>query len=577
MRSVPSARCRALFASLVLVLLAGSAAAQPAFTTFETGQVRPLALSPDGTRLFAVNTPDNRLEIFRVGSGGIAVHAGRCRSASSRSPSPRATNGEVWVVNHLSDSVSIVDVAATPPRVMRTLLVGDEPRDIVFAGTGSARSRAFITTAHRGQNSPVGSAAHDRRASAAPTSGCSTRPTSAPRSAARRSRIVTLFGDTPRALAVTPDGNTVYAAVFHSGNQTTTRQRRRRSATAATTSARASRSAGVAMPGGLPGPDTDAHRRAGARDRPDRQVQQGDQQLARRARPQLEQRACKFNLPDQDVFAIDATPTTPGGRSAPSPSVGTILFNMAVNPVNGKVYVTNTEARNEVRFEGPGRLRRHAPCGATCTRRASRVLERHRHRDAAPPEQAHRLLRCVPAPPGAKDDTASRRRPAWRSTAATARRSTWRPSAPSKVGVFDTAAARERHLRAERREPHRRERRRPERPGARRGARPALRADALRQRASRWSTPPTRAEIAHVALLQPGAAERRGRAAVPLRRQPHARATARRPARAATSSATSTASPGISATRTTQTHQQPDPDQPRDRRDSAARRSTSTR
>ena len=31
-----------------------------------------------------------------------------------------------------------------------------------------------------------------------------------------------------------------------------------------------------------------------------------------------------------------------------------MLFNMAVNPVSGKVYVTNTEARNEVRFEGPG-------------------------------------------------------------------------------------------------------------------------------------------------------------------------------------------------------------------------------
>ena len=36
--------------------------------------------------------------------------------------------------------------------VERTLLVGDEPRDIVFAGPG--RQRAFITTAHRGQNIP---------------------------------------------------------------------------------------------------------------------------------------------------------------------------------------------------------------------------------------------------------------------------------------------------------------------------------------------------------------------------------------------------------------------------------------
>ncbi|HSK04525.1 MAG TPA: hypothetical protein VK932_24890, partial [Kofleriaceae bacterium] len=32
----------------------------PSFTTFESGQVRPLALSPDGKLLFAVNTPDNR-------------------------------------------------------------------------------------------------------------------------------------------------------------------------------------------------------------------------------------------------------------------------------------------------------------------------------------------------------------------------------------------------------------------------------------------------------------------------------------------------------------------------------------
>ena len=33
--------------------------------------------------------------------------------------------------------------------------------------------------------------------------------------------------------------------------------------------------------------------------------------------------------------------------------VGTVLFNMAVNPVTKRLYVTlNTEARNEVRFEG---------------------------------------------------------------------------------------------------------------------------------------------------------------------------------------------------------------------------------
>jgi hypothetical protein len=47
-----------------LALLITATGAHAAFTTFETGQVRPLALSPDGTKLFATNTPDNRLEIF---------------------------------------------------------------------------------------------------------------------------------------------------------------------------------------------------------------------------------------------------------------------------------------------------------------------------------------------------------------------------------------------------------------------------------------------------------------------------------------------------------------------------------
>jgi 6-phosphogluconolactonase (cycloisomerase 2 family) len=45
------------------------------FVLFESGQVRPLALSPDGRTLFAVNTPDNRLEIFHVSDKGL-THLG---------------------------------------------------------------------------------------------------------------------------------------------------------------------------------------------------------------------------------------------------------------------------------------------------------------------------------------------------------------------------------------------------------------------------------------------------------------------------------------------------------------------
>ncbi|MGZ3441507.1 MAG: YncE family protein, partial [Polyangia bacterium] len=120
------------------------------FTTFETLQVRPLALSSDGETLFAVNTPDNRLEMFHASGGKLTPRGSVVVGLEPVAVAVRNSH-EVWVVNHLSDSVSIVYVDDNGvAAVTRTLLVGDEPRDIVFGGAN--RSRAFITTAHRGQN-----------------------------------------------------------------------------------------------------------------------------------------------------------------------------------------------------------------------------------------------------------------------------------------------------------------------------------------------------------------------------------------------------------------------------------------
>ncbi|MGH7341115.1 MAG: hypothetical protein ACREKH_11540, partial [Candidatus Rokuibacteriota bacterium] len=142
--------------ALAAIYLLAATNGRAAFVTFETGQVRPIALSPSQTRLFAVNTPDNRLEIFDVNVGdGSLTHAGSVPVGLEPIAVAALTDTEVWVVNHLSDSVSIVDVGATPPRVTRTLLVGDEPRDIAFADPpGATGVRAFISTAHRGQNTP---------------------------------------------------------------------------------------------------------------------------------------------------------------------------------------------------------------------------------------------------------------------------------------------------------------------------------------------------------------------------------------------------------------------------------------
>src|SRR5262245_33124321 len=107
----------------VAVLLGGwnvavAQSAGGAFVNFESGHVRPLALSPDGSRLFAVNTPDDRLAIYDVTAGGLTL-AGEVQVGLEPVAVAARTNTEVWVVNHLSDSISIVQVNAAQPSLSR--------------------------------------------------------------------------------------------------------------------------------------------------------------------------------------------------------------------------------------------------------------------------------------------------------------------------------------------------------------------------------------------------------------------------------------------------------------------------
>ncbi len=92
---------------------------------------------------------------------------------------------------------------------------GDEPRDIVFAGNND--QWAFITAAHRGQNVPfdpelttpgVGRADVWVFDAGNPGFQLGGEPVT----------ILNMFGDTLRGLARSPDGTTVYTAVFNSGN-----------------------------------------------------------------------------------------------------------------------------------------------------------------------------------------------------------------------------------------------------------------------------------------------------------------------------------------------------------------------
>lgn len=362
------------------------------FIAFESGPVRPMALSPDGRMLFAVNTPDNRLEVLNVDDAGALSYMASVPVGMEPVAVAVRDASEVWVVNHLSDSVSVVNVGAAPsmdaadsfvPFVARTLLVGDEPRDIVFA-----EGRAFIATAHRGQHKTHASISEVPGAgdpelhtpgvgradvwvfdAEQPGAGVGGKPL----------KIVELFGDTPRALAVSPDGRSVYAAVFHSGNQTSViheavmcrgfEDSPRGYFVGGTWAPRRGNQPCVAgqmpprfvtaspngpvdktLPKGRPLPGTNAdgehapytamvvkwHRESGE---------------WRDSRGLNYSNGIRFHLPDKDVFAID---TATLEEVASFRHVGTTLYNMAVNPVNGNVYVANTDAQNHIRFEGPG-------------------------------------------------------------------------------------------------------------------------------------------------------------------------------------------------------------------------------
>src|SRR5262249_29859078 len=258
------------------------------------------------------------------------------------------------VVNYLSDSVSIVSLTHTP-RVNRTLLVGDEPRDIVFAGSPP---RAFITTAHRGQQRM------DPSIAGVPGAGDPQFTTPGVGRAdvwvfdpanlgaafgGRPAKIMTFFTDTPRALAVSPDKRTVYVAGFKTGNQTTTIQAGM-VCDGFDPNTPCTSEDGTVSPGGNPGPATNFEGKpapeVGLIVKFNNATQQLEDELGRNWN-----HAGRFKLPDKDALAVNANTLT---ETAAFSHVGTTLFNMVTNPVTGRLYVSNTEAFNQVRFEGPG-------------------------------------------------------------------------------------------------------------------------------------------------------------------------------------------------------------------------------
>jgi YVTN family beta-propeller protein len=160
------------------------------FVNFEGKQTAPARLSPDGSRLFVVNTPDNRLSVFDISNPQNPILISEIPvGLEPVSVNPR-NNDEAWVVNEVSDSVSVVSVSQNA--VVDTLYVKDEPADVVFAN-----GRAFVTCARNNQL-----AVFDLVTRAGVTN-------------------IPVFGENPRSLCVNSNGTRVYAAFALSGNRTT--------------------------------------------------------------------------------------------------------------------------------------------------------------------------------------------------------------------------------------------------------------------------------------------------------------------------------------------------------------------
>src|SRR5437773_6055744 len=178
--------------SLVPGHLISRTALNPDFAHFESSHVHPLAMTPDGSRLLVVNTPDSRLSVFDATGPSLVRIAEIPVGMEPVSVAVRG-NSEAWVVNNLSDDVSVVDLATM--HTTATLRVGDEPSDVVFAGTPA---RAYVSVS---QEDAV--KVYD------------------PTNLAAAPVVIPIPGREPRALARNLDGSEVLVDVFHSSAQST--------------------------------------------------------------------------------------------------------------------------------------------------------------------------------------------------------------------------------------------------------------------------------------------------------------------------------------------------------------------
>ena len=276
-----------------------------AYKNFEGPQVHPLAITPDGARLLAVNTPNGTLSVFHLTGNTLTLMAEIPVGLEPVSVAAR-NDREVWVTNWLSDSVSVVDLKTW--NVTRTFDVGDEPTDVLFAGQPEAR--AFVCV-----------------------SGLSQIKVYDPNAPSASPQVIAIRGKQPRSLTRNPSGSQVFVSVFESGNQTTTVPADL-----------------VAANGGPPAPNPVLKPGLPAAPSVGLIVRWSGSNWSDERNDGRWTAFVPYSLADVDVVVLDA-----GGAAVATArevrNLGTHIGNAVVDPTTNQLLVVNDEARNNVRFE----------------------------------------------------------------------------------------------------------------------------------------------------------------------------------------------------------------------------------
>jgi YVTN family beta-propeller protein len=256
---------------------------------FESPQADPLVLSPDGTRLYQALTTGGKVRVINTET--LAALATIEVGVDPVSVALRPDGSELWVANHVSDSVSVISLVpgASQHKVIETIqavdaasLVTDfdEPAGIAFA----TNDKAYVSLSSRNRIAIVD-------ANAYAVTG-----------------FVQLNAQEPRALVVR--NGFLFVPAFESGN-------------------RSELSSCIGPP--VPGDDQCTFDFTQSNFAQNPQLVGFDVDIAKDPL-----------LPDRDLFVFDAAT---GAQLDVVDGIGTLLYGLAVS-AGGKVFVAQTDARN---------------------------------------------------------------------------------------------------------------------------------------------------------------------------------------------------------------------------------------